>query len=157
MILKICRKILLAFLFSLSIVFVHGQSRFRTAFAIKLKDAGIGMQVPPNFWDIHPPQNPAMPYEYGIRAMRENFEVWFKVIPLNKDGSEDSTAIRNARKQVTLISEDTRYVAKSIPPETMTEFFNADFGRSFSMTLHRNHRTRNYKYGLLMVVQKSKT
>lgn len=115
------------------------------------------MTIPPGFWVVHPVQNPAMPYDFGIRSMYTNFEVWFNVVNTSKIPAGDSVAIRNARRQVSQVSADKKYIAKTIPSEIMKEFFNADFGRSFALTLKKGHATRNYKYAQLMVVQKSRT
>lgn len=115
------------------------------------------MRLPAKFWVIHPVQNPAMPYDFGLRSTREEFEVWFRVDRTENVPGGDSIAVAAAQKQVPEISADPKYIAKTIPPEIMQEFFNADLGHSFAVTLKRGHRTRNYRYGLLLVVQKSQS
>lgn len=129
--------------------------KYRQEFAASLEKAGIGMAIPPKHWLVHPVRSVAMPYGYGLRSMQSDFEVWFDVRQMPDIPNGDSLAIRQARKQVALLSSGQKIIAKTVPPEIMKEFFNADLGRSFAVTLRKRHSTRNYRYGLLMVVQKN--
>lgn len=154
---KLTHHLLVILLFLATINIASGQNKYEQTFDEKLNSAGIAMAIPPGFCVVHPVQNPVMRYDFGIRSMYTSFEAWFRVLNTTKIPAGDSLAIRNIRKQVSAISTDKRYIAKVIPSEIVKEFFNADFGRSFALTLKKDHATRNYKYAQLMVVQKSRS
>jgi hypothetical protein len=143
-----------------------------TQYSLFLKeaaDAGIDFKVPVGFKELPAINNENFTFDYAMTLPGQDFEVWFQVHSLKQDwasyeqvknitgktlANPDSTYNDAARAQAAALSDDSRYFTRTLSRKAL-DLYNADAGKTFLFDVAELPETRNYKYALVIAVQKN--
>ncbi|WP_377167139.1 hypothetical protein [Mucilaginibacter terrae] len=139
-----------------------------TSFVKEADGAGIDFKLPVPFKELPAVNNENFTFDYAMTMPGQDFEVWFQVHSLKQNWSSyeqvknitgktlanpDSTYLNAARAHASALSDDDNYFMRPLP-ESVLEMYNADAGKTYLFDLANMPETRNYKYALLIAIQK---
>jgi hypothetical protein len=131
-------------------------------------EAGLNFKVPPGFKELPAINNENFTFDYAMTLPGEDFEVWFQVHSLKQNwasyeqvknisgktlANPDSTYKDAARAQAAALSDDSRFFTRTLTRKIL-DLYNADAGKTYLFNVADLPETRNYKYALVIAVQK---
>jgi hypothetical protein len=138
------------------------------AFVKEANAAGAEFKQSAPFKELPAVNNENFTFDYAMTIPGQDFEVWFQVHSLKQNwasyeqvknitgktlANPDSTYLNVARAHASALSDDDKYFMRPLPASVL-EMYNADAGKTFLFNLANLPETRNYKYALLIAVQK---
>ena len=133
-------------------------------FKALLSDINGTFALPEGFKEVMPPSNNKLPFQFGLKMLDADFEIWFEVNSVKADWQRyetnkqttnpDSLYRKIAAEQATIMSGSPDYITRELPP-SMLERYNADEGRSYFFALTDLPATNHYQYALIIVLQKN--
>ncbi|WP_345948521.1 hypothetical protein ABDD95_16900 [Mucilaginibacter sp. PAMB04274] len=143
-----------------------------SAFLKEATNAGIEFKVPAHFKEIPAINNENFSFDYAMVMPSQDFEVWLQVHSLKQNWSSyeqvknitgkalanpDSAYLDAAKAHVAAMSdEDDKYFVRSLTSEVLQQY-NADAGKTYFFSLSNLPETKQYKYALLIAIQKHHT
>ncbi len=133
--------------------------------------ANVSFIFPHGFREITAPNDEDFSFDYAMELPGKGFEIWFQIKPEKEDWfkyeqaqnnpdlqfpNPDSLYSQMGKAQAAQFTGEGRYFTRTIPPEVLARY-NADFGKSYLLTLLDLPQTKHYKYALLITLQKSHT
>lgn len=137
-------------------------------FVTEANAAGAEFKLPAPFKELPAVNNENFTFDYAMTIPGQDFEVWFQVHSLKQNwasyeqvknitgktlANPDSTYLNVARAHASALSDDDKYFMRPLPASVL-EMYNADAGKTFLFNLADLPETRNYKYALLIALQK---
>lgn len=131
-------------------------------------EANVQFSIPTGFKEIPAVNNEDFSYDYAMEIPGREFDIWIQVKPqkeewvnyerLKNDASKqlanpDSSYLDIGRAQASAFAGDQNYFAKNIKPEVLARY-NASAGKSYILNLQDLPVTKQYKYALLLTLQK---
>ncbi len=137
-------------------------------FIKEAEEAGIEFSFPSVLKEMPAINNESFSFDCAMAMPGQDFEIWLQVHSLKQNwtsyeqvknitgkimASPDSAYINTIKAQALALSDDDRYSIRSLAPEIL-EAYNADAGKSCTISLADLPETKGYKYALLIAVQK---
>jgi hypothetical protein len=131
--------------------------------------AGIDFKVPPGFKELPAINNENFTFDYAMTLPGQDFEVWFQVHSLKQNwasyeqvknisgktlANPDSTYNDAARAQAAALSDDSKLFTRTLTRKIL-DLYNADAGKTYLFNVADLPETRNYKYALVIAIQKN--
>lgn len=149
-----------------SSLFTH---QFRN-FNKELAEANLSFTLPNGFKEIRPGNMDDASFDYAIKLVDADFEIWFQVRSQKENwgyGKSKNDKVRTTSNQDSLYQEiastqaeafmgNKNYMTRSIPQYSLARY-NADVGKTYLLNLPDSPTTRHYKYAMLVVLQKNHT
>jgi len=138
------------------------------SFVKEANAAGADFKLPAPFKELPAVNNENFTFDYAMTIPGQDFEVWFQVHSLKQNwasyeqvknitgktlANPDSTYLNVARAHAEALSDDDKYFMRPLPASVL-EMYNADAGKTYLFNLADLPEIRNYKYALLIAVQK---
>lgn len=139
------------------------------SFDKKLTKAKMTFIFPTGFKEVKAADTDIYNFDYGITAPEGDCEIWFKVQSQKNSwanylkGKNDTRVVHPdslyneiGLAQAKAFKADRAPLERTIPREWLTRY-NADLGKTYLVNLPDLAATKNYKYAMVVVMQKNKT
>jgi hypothetical protein len=148
-------------------VIIKGSAQF-ASFVKEANAAGLDFKLPVPFKELPAVNNENFTFDYAMTIPGQDFEVWLQVHSLKQNwasyeqvknitgktlANPDSTYLNAAQAHASALSDDDKCFMRPLP-ERVLNMYNADAGKTYLFNLADLHETRNYKYALLIAIQK---
>jgi hypothetical protein len=134
--------------------------------------ADIDFTFPAGFKETRVLNNEDYAFDYAMEMQPgHEFEIWFVVKPQKNDWQNymlakndprkqtpdpDTAYIALAHAQASILTKDTSWIQRDISPSVLDRF-NANAGKSYLLTLPDRRATKQYKYALVLAIEKDHT